>query len=57
VRIWRVISSEDGDGVELEFLIAKSKNSNALSPLECDANNRTRTLCMKEEEIVVDGGK
>jgi hypothetical protein len=28
-----------------------------LSPLECDANNRTRTLCMKEEVIVVDGGK
>jgi hypothetical protein len=57
VRIWRVISSEDGDGVELVFLIVKSKNSNALRPLECDANNRTRTLCMKEEEIVVDGGK
>jgi hypothetical protein len=55
--MWRVISSEDGDGVELEFLIAKSKNSNALSPLECEANNRTRTLWMNEEEIVVDGGK
>lgn len=39
-----MISSEEGDGVELELLMVKLKNSNALRPLECEANKRARTF-------------